>query len=76
MPMSAEEITRMVKAAIPDATIELVDTAGDNDHWQITVTSAQFAGKSRVAQHQMVMGAIQGMGTTLHALAVTTKTPA
>jgi stress-induced morphogen len=73
MPMSADEIERMVKAAIPDAEVALTDLAGDNDHWQITVTSPAFAGKTRVAQHQLVMGAIQGMGTTLHALAITTK---
>lgn len=77
MPMTAEEITRRVKESIPDALIELKDTAGDNDHWQITVTSSLFQGKTRVEQHQMVMGAIgKDMGTTLHALSVTTKTPA
>lgn len=75
MGMSAEDITRQVKAAIPDAEIELEDLAGDNDHWKITVTSKAFEGKSRVDQHRMVMGALEGMGTILHALAVTTKTP-
>ena len=76
MPMTAEEITRRVKHAIPDALIELKDTAGDNDHWQITVISAAFAGKTRVQQHQMVMGAIgSDMGRALHALSVTTKVP-
>lgn len=74
MGMHAEEITRRVKGAIPDAEVELVDLAGDNDHWQITVTSAAFKGKTRVQQHQMVMHAIgSDMGTTLHALAITTK---
>ncbi len=75
MGMTAEEITKRVQAALPDAAIELKDLAGDNDHWQITVTSSAFAGKTRVAQHRLVMDAIgSGMGTTLHALAVTTKT--
>ena len=64
----------MVKTALPDAVIELTDLAGDNDHWSITVASASFAGKSRVAQHRMVTDALGGhMGTTLHALAVVTK---
>ena len=73
MPMSAEEITRRIQAALPDATVELKDLAGDNDHWQVTVKSAAFAGKSRVQQHQMVYAAFGAdMGTTLHALAVTT----
>lgn len=76
MGMSADEITRMVREALPDAIIELTDLAGDNDHFSIVVTSADFAGKTRVAQHQMVFNALKGgMGTRLHALAVTTKLP-
>ena len=73
MPMTANEIETKVKAALPDAQIVLEDMAGDNDHWEITVISAQFQGKTRVAQHRMVMDAIEGMGTKLHALAVVTK---
>ena len=74
MGMSATEIETLVKEALPDAVIELTDLAGDNDHYSIVVTSASFAGTTRVAQHQMVMGALKGgMGTKLHALAVTTK---
>ncbi len=77
MGMSAQEIENMVKEALPDAVVELVDMAGDNDHYGITVTSEAFRGLSRVAQHQLVFGALKGgMGTTLHALAVTTKLPA
>ena len=73
MPMTAEEITRRVKAAIPDADIQLDDLAGDNDHWKITVTSAAFAGLTRVAQHRLVNAAFgTDLGTTLHALAVVT----
>jgi len=72
--MSAKQIEEMVKAALPDATIELTDLAGDNDHYSIVVTSAAFAGKTRVQQHRMVTDALKGgMGTTLHALQVTTK---
>ena len=76
MGMTAHEIETLVKAALPDAVIQLTDTAGDNDHYSIVVTSASFVGKTRVAQHQMVMGALGGnMGTKLHALQVTTKIP-
>ncbi len=75
MGMTAKEIEDQVKVALPDAQVVLEDMAGDNDHWKITVTSAQFQGRSRVDQHRMVMGALSGMGSKLHALAVTTKTP-
>ncbi|MDG2044726.1 MAG: BolA family transcriptional regulator [Maricaulis sp.] len=76
MPMPANEIIALIKAGIPDAEIEMTDLAGDNDHWQAVVTSAAFAGKLRVAQHQMVYAALGSkMGNELHALALETKTP-
>jgi len=76
MAMQEEEIVSMIQAALPDAIIEMTDLAGDNDHWKAVVTSAAFAGKSRVAQHQMVYAALQGkMGGILHALALETRVP-
>lgn len=76
MPMSGDEIKSRIQAVFPDATVELLDLAGDNDHWQVTVTSSSFNGKSRVEQHKLVMNAIgEGMGTTLHALSVKTRIP-
>ena len=72
--MSAHDIESMVQKALPDATIELKDLAGDNDHFSITVTSGLFEGKTRVQQHKMVFDALGGgMGTTLHALQIKTK---
>ena len=76
MPMQQSEIEQLIKAAIPDAVIELVDTAGDNDHWSAKVVSKAFRGKSRVQQHQMVNKAFGAkLGTVLHALALTTAAP-
>jgi stress-induced morphogen len=76
MPMDAREIEGMIKAAIPDATVEIKDLAGDGNHYAATVVSAAFRGKSRVQQHQMVYSALQGrMGGVLHALALTTGAP-
>ena len=73
MPMTADEITCRITAAIPDADITLDDLAGDNDHWKVTVASSAFAGLSRVAQHRMVNAAFGAdLGTVLHALAVVT----
>lgn len=76
MAMEASEIERWIKAAFPDAFVEIKDLAGDGDHYAATVTSAAFKGKSRVQQHQMVYAALQGnMGGVLHALALTTTVP-
>jgi len=73
MPMAAAEIEAMIVAAIPDARVEITDLAGDGDHYAARVTSASFAGLSRVKQHQAVYAALGGrMGGVLHALQLTT----
>ncbi len=76
MPMTSEEIIRLIKDALPDAQIDLKDLRGDNDHYQATVESRAFVGKTRVQQHQMVYDALQGrVGGVLHALALSTAVP-
>jgi len=76
MAMSAGEIESMIKEALPDAEIRIEDLRGDGDHYAAYVTSAAFAGKNRVQQHQMVYAALQGkMGGQLHALALQTSVP-
>jgi stress-induced morphogen len=76
MAMDAHDIEMMIKAALPDAIVEIKDLAGDGDHYAATVISAAFKGKTRVQQHQMVYAALQGnMGGVLHALALTTSVP-
>ncbi|OJW50602.1 MAG: BolA family transcriptional regulator [Alphaproteobacteria bacterium 41-28] len=76
MAMSSDQIKAFFLEAFPDALIELKDLAGDNDHFEATITTKAFRGKSRVQQHQMVYEALQGhMGTRLHALSLKTKIP-
>ncbi len=76
MAMSAGEIESMIKEALPDAEVRIEDLRGDGDHYAAYVTSAAFAGKNRVQQHQMVYAALQGkMGGQLHALALQTSVP-
>jgi len=71
MGMEAAEIERLIKEALPDASVEIRDLAGDNNHYAATVLSNSFKGKSRVQQHQMVYAALKGqMGGVLHALAL------
>lgn len=76
MPMAAQDIEAMIKAALPDAQVEIRDLAGDGDHYAATVVSEAFRGLPRVRQHQMVYAALQGrMGGELHALVLTTSAP-
>ena len=76
MAMDRATLEAYLREAFPDASITLTDLAGDNDHWSAEIVSAQFKGKSRVAQHQLVYAALKGrMGGALHALALTTRAP-
>ena len=76
MPMTANDIERMIKEAIPDAKVTIRDLAGDGDHYAAEVISESFRGLTRVKQHQLVYDALQGnMGGVLHALALQTSVP-
>lgn len=76
MPMTGPAIEAAILAALPGASVELTDLAGDDDHWAVKVVAPQFAGKSRVQQHKMVYEALGGrMGGELHALQVSTAVP-
>ena len=78
MPLSAQEIIKLIKESIPDATVEIKDLAGDNNHYSATIIAQEFKGLSRVEQHKLVYkaleGAMDGSNGILHALALQTKT--
>ncbi len=74
MAMTIEELETLLRGAFADAEIEITDLAGDGDHYKAKIRSAAFAGKSRVAQHQLVYAALKGaMDQNLHALALETS---
>lgn len=72
--IEASVIERAIKNAIPDAELKLEDLVGDQDHYAIEVSSELFRNKSLIAQHKMINQALEFcLGTTLHALKITTK---
>ena len=77
MAISAEKIRELIRSKFPQAEIEIIDTAGDSNHYSATITANEFRGKSRVEQHKMVYkaleGAMDGSNGILHALALQTK---
>jgi len=74
MPMSVVELDAALRSAFPDAEIEIIDLAGDGDHYRARIASNAFNGLPRVRQHQMVYAALGGrMGGELHALALETR---
>ena len=54
-----ESLRRLIVDAIPDARVEIVDRTGTMEHFNLSVTSAQFAQKSLIEQHQMVYAALR-----------------
>ena len=76
MPMAAQDIEALITSAIPDATVEITDLAGDGDHYAAHVVSESFRGMNRLAQQRAVYAALGArMGGELHALQLTTAIP-
>jgi stress-induced morphogen len=76
MPMPSSEIERLIKQGIPDAKVEITALADDNDHYAAVVVSREFAGKSKLQQHQLVYKALgDAVGGALHALQLQTFAP-
>lgn len=74
MAIPREELENLLIQAFPDAAINIVDLAGDNDHYQAEICSASFQGLSRIQQHQKVYAALGEMvGGRLHALSLITR---
>ena len=74
MPLKVEEIKNHILEAIPDASIDIKDLMGDNNHYSATVKSKIFKGMSRIDQHKLVYKSLKGkMGNELHALSITTE---
>ena len=73
MPIPIKEIKKLIKDSIPDASIEIEDLMGDNNHYSATVKSNTFKNLSKIEQHKIVYKSLKGkMGNELHALSLTT----
>ena len=74
MPLPIEEIKKMIKESIPDASIEIKDLMGDNNHYSATIKSKLFNNLKKIDQHKLVYKSLKGkMGNELHALSITTE---
>ena len=74
MPLPIKEIEKLIKDSIPDASIEIKDLMGDNNHYSAVIKSSKFINLSKIEQHKLVYKSLKGkMGNGLHALSITTK---
>jgi len=71
-----DAIIEKLRASLPDAQVELKDLTGTEDHWQATVISAAFRGKSLIERHRLVMAALaEEMKGPIHALTLDARAP-
>jgi stress-induced morphogen len=74
MPIAQEKLKSLIEESFPDAKIEIIDLAGDDDHYSVKIVDDSFDGKSRIEQHKMVNKALSGyLGDALHAMQLKTS---
>ena len=74
MPLPVEEIKKLIRESIPDASIEIKDPMGDNNHYAAVIKSSLFKNLNKIEQHKLVYKSLKGkMGNELHALSITTE---
>ena len=73
MSLPKEEIEKLIISSIPDASVEIKDLMGDDNHFSATIKSKMFNGLNKIDQHKLVYKSLKGkMGNELHALSITT----
>jgi stress-induced morphogen len=73
---SPEDIRSAIEAAFPGARVEVADTTGAGDHFELDVEAPAFAGKTLVEQHQLVYRALGQLMPRIHALSIRTRAAA
>ncbi len=71
-----DEIKSMIEAALPGATVEVLDEGG-GDHLRAVVAASEFEGLSRIDQHRLVRAAVRERfdDGAIHALSIQTSVP-
>lgn len=75
--VSLSAVQSSIEEHFSDAKVFVKDLTGGGDHLEAIVVSPDFAGKTRVRQHQMVYAVLREEMATeaIHALALRTFTP-
>jgi stress-induced morphogen len=76
MAVDLAELQSMIEAALPGASVEVIDEDGSGQHLRAEVKASQFEGLSRIDQHRLVKAAVKPRfdDGTVHALSVKTQT--
>ena len=54
MALTIDEIKKHILEVIPDASIEIKDLMGDNNHYSAIIKSKIFKGMSKIEQHKII----------------------
>jgi len=54
-----DALTQLIRTELPDADVRIVDRTGTMDHFNVTVASLEFKGKTLIEQHKLVYGALK-----------------
>ncbi len=70
-----ETLTALVRRALPDADVHIVDLTGTMDHFNVFVRSRAFAGVALMDRHRMVEGALAEARADgrIHAMSIRTE---
>lgn len=73
MSVNQKILEDLLTSSFPESKILLKDLVGDEDHYELTISSPLFANKSKIEQHKMVNNVLKEyLGKTLHALTIKT----
>lgn len=75
--IASEDIRSRILSALPGASaVDVRDTTGTADHYEVRVVAREFQGRSLIERHRMIYAALQDvLGGALHALSLKTLTP-
>ncbi|MBN22857.1 MAG: hypothetical protein CL678_16340 [Bdellovibrionaceae bacterium] len=75
--MTPDELKIRLEALGPDTQVEVDDLTGTQNHYQATIESSVFEGKSMIQQHQMVYALVKEemASNEVHALSLKTSVP-
>jgi stress-induced morphogen len=74
MPIKQTDLHKILQEKFPSAQIDIVDLAGDDDHYSVTIIDKIFAGKTRIEQHKLVNNALGDViKIQLHAMQLKTS---
>ncbi len=74
MAISKIELESIILKSFPEASIEIIDLAGDEDHYSLSIKDKAFVGLPLIKQHRMVKEALADvLVSRLHAITIKTS---